>query len=474
MKTKKEKVKPNWLDPSTTAETEVLPRYVKWAWSSRGLSMALNAVLALQLTFYLTDILGLDAATVGMLFLVSKIFDGFTDLIIGFIIDHTHTRFGKARPYEICVIFVWLFTVMLFSAPSGMSTTATYAYVFVLYILINSIFATALNGSDAVYLSRAIRNEQNRVKIMSFNGTIIMIFSMVVSILMPQLVAGIGTTRAGWRVIALSFGIPCGIIGIFRFLFVKEVVHEKPENGTGAASESIPFKTSLKCLVKNKYIFILAGISICSGLVSNIGSSVSTYYYKYIVGNIGLASVVTLASAFTPLLIIFMPLLTRKISMTKILKISMVFTLAGYAIRTIGGTALPTLCLGGLLTGIGALPLSLMINIYLIDCMDYGEWKTGIRVEGVLTSLNSFSGKVASGVASSLVGVIMGMAGYDGSLAVQSAAANQSIVLLFNWLPLILTAVELVLSLFYDIDKKLPQIHKDLAARHAAKKEAEA
>ena len=113
------KKKANWLDPSTTAENEVLPGYLKWAWTSRGLSLALNVILIMQLTYYCTDMLGMGATLVGTLLLASKIFDGVTDLFVGFIIDATHTKWGKARPYEIFIVFVWGLTVLLFSALTG-------------------------------------------------------------------------------------------------------------------------------------------------------------------------------------------------------------------------------------------------------------------------------------------------------------------------------------------------------------------
>ena len=122
-----------------------------------------------------------------------------------------------------------------------------------------------------------------------------------------------------------------------------------------------------------------------------------------------------------------------------------------------------------LIGGVAILPVTMMISIYLIDTMDYGEWKTGTRVEGMLGSVNSFCSKLGSGIASAIVGLIMGLAGYDGSLAVQSASANASIIALFNYVPMILMIVLLLLAISYKLDKELPQIKADLEKkRHAA------
>lgn len=261
MKTKKIA---NWLQPLTTAENEVLPGCFKWAWSSRGLSLALNVILIMNLTYYCTDMLGMSAALVGTLLLASKIFDGVTDLVVGFIIDRTQTKLGKARPYEICIVLVWIFTVMLFSVPT-MSVTLEAAYIFVLYAIINSICATFLNGSDAVYLARSVRSEKNRVSVMSFNGAVIMIVSILISILMPQLIAGPGSTKAGWTLMAGSFAIVMGAIGILRFIFIKEVVGMNQAEVKNEKTDiaKIPVMTGLKCIVQNKYVFILAGIRNC-------------------------------------------------------------------------------------------------------------------------------------------------------------------------------------------------------------------
>ena len=462
----KTKAKPNWAEPATTAENEVLPKYFKWAWTSRGLSLALNVILIMQLTYYCTDMLGMAPTLIGGLLLASKLFDGVTDLVVGFIIDKTNTRWGKARPYEICIVFVWLFTILMFSTPN-MGTVAQSVFIFIMYTLVNSICATFLNGGDAVYLARSVRSESNRVSVMSFNGGIIMLCSIVFSMILPQLIAGVGSTKAGWTVIAASIGIPMAIIGMLRFAFVKEVVHTEPAKA-GEKEETVPLKTGLSCIMKNKYIWILAGMTFVVQLATNIGSAVNTYYFKYIMGNIGLATLVSMSSMITPIIMLIFPILSRKFGTVTILKAGAILGVVGYAIRIIGGTNLVTLTVGSLIGGVAILPVTMMISIYLIDTMDYGEWKTGVRVEGMLGSVNSFCSKLGSGIASAMVGLVMGMAGYDGTLAVQSASANASIIALFNYVPMVLMIVLLLLAIAYKLDKELPAIKADLEAkRHA-------
>lgn len=456
----KEKVKANWSNPETTADTEKLPGYLKWAWTSRGVSLALNVILIMQLTYYCTDMLGMKASLAGTLLLASKLFDGVTDLCVGVVIDRTHSKWGKARPYEICIVFVWLFTILLFSTPN-MGTAAQAAYVFIMYTLLNSICATFLNGGDAVYLARSIRSEKNRVSIMSFNGGIVMVCSIVMGIVLPQLVATLGTTKIGWTKMALFLGIPLALIGMLRFVFVKEVVTEQVEK-TEKKKENIPLATSVKCIFKNKYVWILSGMSFVVQLATNTGSAVNTYYFKYIMNNIGLASVVSLSTMITPFVMLVFPVLSRKFGTVTLLRFGAVLGIAGYGLRIIGGTNLITLLIGSLIGSVAVLPITMMASVYLIDTMDYGEWKTGVRVEGMIGSVRSFMNKLGSGIASGAVGLIMGLAGYDGTLEVQSAAANTSIIALFNWVPMILMVALLILAIAYKLDKLMPQIKSDL------------
>lgn len=463
---KKAKLKANWSDPGTTAGNEVLPKYLKWAWTSRGMSLAVQAILIMQLTYYSTDILGMEAVLVGTILLASKIFDGVTDLFIGFVIDRTHTKYGKARPYEIFVVFSWLLTILLFSTPD-IGTRGKSVFIFVLYTLIFSICNTFLGGTDAVYLSRSIRNAQNRVSVMSFNGGIIMVFSIILSMLMPQLISGLGSTNTGWTIIAASLGIPMAIIGMFRFIFVKEVVMDNKEEQK--TIQNVSMKTGISLVAKNKYIWIIAGMSLVVQATTNIGSAVNIYYFKYIMGDIRLATLVSISGVLTPFIMMLFPVLSRKIGTVNILRGGAILGTIGYGIRIIGGTNIVTIVVGSLLGSMGIIPITMMISIYVIDCMDYGEWKTGTRVEGMLNSVNSFFSKVGSGVASALVGLIMGLAGYNGALQVQSASANRAIVVLFNYLPMALMAVLLVLALLYKLDRKLPAIRAELEAKNEAK-----
>ena len=441
-----------------------MPLWYGAAWSTRGISYAINIVYIAYITYFCTDLLGLNAAIVGTLLLVSKIIDAFTDLGFGYLLDKTHTKWGKARPYEVFVILMWVFTILMFNVPSG-SQTLQYVWVFIMYTMINAVCITALNGVDSVYMSRAFTTEKNRIKAMSINGFIVMFFSIVFNIVFPQFLNSAGTTRIGWSQMTLSLGIVLSILGILRFVFCKEIVKDEPNEAGKQVTNSLSMKESLKALGHNKYLFIIVALMFITFIVNNMQNA-TTYYFKYIYGDVSTQGTVAMTTMIVvPALIIF-PALAKKFGTTKLLQVFSLIGIIGMAIRSIGGTNLVTLIVGGILFGLGTMPVSMMINTYLIDCMDYGEWKTGTRVEGLVASIANFASKVGSAVASGLTGLVMGLAGYDGLAATQTASANHAIVFLYNYLPLILFVVMFALSLMYKVDSIRPQMNADLAKLH--------
>lgn len=439
-----------------TKDNGKLKAYVGPVWSTRAISLAINFIFVGYITFYCTDVVGMKPSLVGILLLVSKIFDGFTDLVVGYIIDNTHTKLGKARPYEIFIVIAWTFTVFLFRIPS-VNETLQAIYLLVMYVIVNSICITFLNGSEAVYLIRAVKNKNHRVTVLSISGIFVMVFSIGISIAFPQFLKIVSTSQTLWSQMAIIIAVTFSVFGILRFLLIKEEVVEE----IAEEKAKITFKDSVTSIAHNKYIIIVAFCNLIASVAANLGA-VTTYYFKYIVGDIGLQSVTAGASLLIPFVLIAFPLLSKKIGNGKIMQFGAIMACFGYTIRTIGGTNIVTLILGTAFGLLGVVPMTTMINVYAIDCMDYGEFHTGKRIEGLVTSLTSFAAKLGGGLASGLTGLVMGMAGYDGNLAVQSASANTAIITVFNYLPLLLLIVMVLLSAFYNLDKQLPNIRKSI------------
>ena len=149
-------------------------KYLKW-YNKIGYGsgdIAGNVVYAFLTSFmmvYLTDSVGLAAGVVGTLIAVSKLFDGFTDIFFGSMIDKTHSKMGKAKPWMLygyigCAITL----VCCFAVPVSWGTTAKYAWFFISYTLLNGVFYTANNIAYSALTSLITKNSKERVQMGSY------------------------------------------------------------------------------------------------------------------------------------------------------------------------------------------------------------------------------------------------------------------------------------------------------------------
>ncbi len=431
-------------------------------WSGRAVSLASNVTVLGYITYYCTNMLGMDPVVVGTLLMASKIFDGVTDLVAGVIIDRTNTKWGKARPYEFSIFGVWIATVLMFSCPE-LGNVGKCIWIFVTYTFVNSIFATLLNASEAVYLVRAFKYDDDRNKLISINGLFVTLFCTVVSIVFPILMGSLGTTRGGWTTMLLITGIPLALLGFSRFLVVKEV-----NNDIVMPEEKLQFHEFLPAL-KNKYVWLLVADTLLVFLIQNANTAVGTYYFDYVVGNVEAMSTVGMLGLISPFALLIMPKLLKKITVSQLFSYSFIMGAIGGFMRQFAGANMVLIMISSTLITFALLPPSYFNLILITYIMDYHEWKTGTRVEGVIASINSFSSKLAGGLASGGVGLIMGLAGFDGTAEVITSSARASIVALYGWVPGALFVVLFFIMRFFDLEKKLPKIREELAVRRAKK-----
>lgn len=426
--------------------------------SSMTLSCGIGALMIGWVTFFATDYLELSAATVGLLFMVSKIFDGFTDILAGFIIDKTNSRLGKGRPYDLAQIGYWASIVFMFAVPI-MSVKLTYAWIFIMYTLANSVFQTLLSCSNPVYMANVIDRPDQTLICNAITGVISMIVSTAGGIIIPQLAANLGTSREGWATIAVLVAIPSLLIGLLRFFVVKEKKEKKSNVGV------VSFKETINVIAHNKYI-VLFSIVI---LVSNVGyyliNGVTSYYCAYVMGNISTASIMSLTMLSTVVSLVLTPIMSKKIGIAKFIRMLTLFSIVTSLLRLLNPYNLALMFVTGFLITPGFLTTWLYLSTFVIDCMDYGEWKTGIRREGSTTCLPSLCSKLGAAFGAGLVGVLMGASGYNGSLPAQSDSVVRMLIIMFSVAPAIFSIIQYIVLRLYDLDAKLPQIRNELAER---------
>lgn len=422
-------------------------------WASRSIALGVGTMFLGQITYYSTEVVGLSAAVVGTLLMASKLFDSISELVVGFIVDKTNTKMGKGRPFEIFIIPFWISVVFLFSVPD-MGATGKMIYIFILYTLAMSVFQTLLAGAETVYLGRAILDQQQRGKLMARSGVLVMTVSAIASMIMPQLISMWGSLPGGWTKIAMVYAIPMGIIGMLRFFFIKEeVVNDVNEN-----IEPISLKESINLLVKNKYIWILGGLILLSWLVTGIVSSVGIYYFSYVIGDIGLLSVIGMTGLFGPFLLLLFPLAIRTVGSKKFVQIGLLLALFGNILKFLMPTSVPTVVLGTFISSVGTTTITMLNSYFILQCIEYGFKITGRKIEGLPTSFTNFAGQVGNGIASLLIGLVMGASGYIASSPTQSVEAISSIVSLYSIIPAVICLLMLVLVYFFNVEKELDKL----------------
>ena len=432
-------------------------------WNSRMISTSIYVLMAAYLMNYCTDALGIKPIYISTILLISKLVDGVTDACAGFIVDRTKTKWGKARPYEIFIVGMWICTWLLFSCPTGLSEIMKCVWIFVMYTMVNSICYTFLNANNTVYMVRAFKGSQI-VKLTSYSSVITMLAAVIFNVAFPQLLAKFATSASGWSLLVGGFAIAMTAIGILRMLFVPEKYDVEAQQNKG---ESLKVRDIFELIKGNRYILILALMNLIFNFVTNMGTQV--YFYQWIVGNVGLMSVAALAQIVAiPLAFVF-PALLKKTTVVKLMFVGFLVSAVGYLINFFAAGNVGLLAFAAILTGAGTIPGTMLISLAVLECAEYNEWKGRPRMEGTMSSVNSLAMKIGSAVGSASLGVLLTVVGYDGSLEVQSAGTLMGIRMLFSIVPMILfVLVAISLMGYFKLDKQMKQIRQENEANRAA------
>ena len=446
------------------AEKGFLPNYGKrsFGWTGHMVSLGLQQAILGQMTYYLTESVMLAIGMASAILALSRVFDGITDLIAGVIIDHTKSKWGKARPWSLMSIVMWVAVVCVFTVPD-MNPTGQAIYVFIMYNMSESVGRTMVLASDPVHMKRAFI-EKERINVISTAQGIASISGIAISVLMPIMIKQFGSLDNGWTIIALVYAIPGLLLSLARFFFVPELdvetIHQMKQE---EKKNQLPLKQVLKAIFTNKYLLLFIGSFIVNRIVNGFG--IGNYYYQYVVGDLAMAAIPAIGAMLGLVIIPFVPKMTEKWGIRK----QLVFMgIVGTAIILLPYLA-PTniLLLTVMMASIMAfgMPISMLSNVILIQCMQYSEWKNGINIEGVISSVNSFTTKVGNALGALVAGLLLGMAGYSGTLDVQPDSVVSMLKFLVIGAPAIAQLMGAVFMVFYDLEKKLPQIEADLQER---------
>ncbi len=441
-------------------------KYLKW-YNKLGYGsgdLAANCIYALLTSFvmiYLTDTVGLKASVIGMLIMVSKCLDGVSDVFFGNLMDKTHTKMGKARPWMLWTeIGCGICLVAVFAIPASWGTTAQYAFFFIAYTLLNAVFYTANNIAYASLTSLITKNVNERVQM----GSIRFMFSLATNIIVASVTVGLvgkfGGGAVGWKTVAIIYAIIALIVNTISVFSVRELspeeLSEGMEESAASMDEKPSFVESLKLLLMNKYFILIAVFYMLTYIQTGI-AGVGTYWCTYVLGDVSMLGAFS-AAMMIPMIIglALTPVLIKKFKgMYKINLCGYIVSTVFRALFIVAGYAMnvPMMLIMSAIAGLFASPVTGDINALISATSEYTVRTQGKHIEGAMFSCSSLGIKVGGGLGTAICGLLLDAGGYVANAPEQSASAINMLNFMYLWIPMIAVILVTVIMYFLKVEK---------------------
>ena len=364
-------------------------------------ALLFNAVMATYLNVYYTDVLGLGGLFLVVFPVISKVIDAVTNVIMGYVIDRTRTKQGKARPWLLLSApLVAVTGVLLFVVPSG-DDILQIAWVMISYNLYYSIAYTIYNMSHNLMVPLSTRNTAQRGVLAVFNNiSTIMMSGIVVALVFPMAVMpALGTSKGLWIAVMSVLACISLPLVLVEYYFTKERVTAE---SSGQEEKKIPFALQLKAIFTDKYMLLLLGYFLLYTLTSQLKNVALPYYCNYVLGTYSDGITQTLVSVLggIPMGIGIFAVwpLAKKFGKKNVTVAGFVIYAVGSAICWMAPTNLPVVLVGQFIKNIGGLPCAYVFMALFADALDNLEWKNGFRCDGIAMSAYSVIITAAAGL----------------------------------------------------------------------------
>ncbi len=444
-------------------------------------ALLLNAVLATYLNVYYTDVLGLTTIWGGAFLtvfpIVSKIIDAITNVIMGYIIDHTKTAQGKARPWILFSAPLLLISgILLFVVPQG-NQTVQVIWVMLSYNLFYSFAYTIYNMSHNLMVPLSTRNTEQRGGLSVFNQiSTIMMSGILVALVFPMLIMPqLGVDKSKWIVTMSILSCLALPLTLMEYYFTKERVTlediDKPQE------EKIPYKNLLKAIFTDKYMVLI----LLYFLIYTVGTQFKNlglvYFCNYVLGtyNDGITQTMLSVIGGIPMglgIFIVWPL-AKKFGKRNLTLAGFVLYSLGSAICWICPTNMVVVLVGQFIKNIGGLPCSYVFMALFADVLDHMEWKHNFRCDGIAMSIYNIIAVTSVGIVTGLFNLLLSKSGYvapslingETVAAVQSVATKNAITFSFVGLETITAIILIVILAFINVEKQIDREQAEIKAR---------
>lgn len=414
------------------------------------------------LLYFYTDVALIPVAATGTIFLVSRVLDAFIDPVIGGFIDRTNSKWGRTKPYimfgiiPLCVFYILCFTTISTNA----STKIIYAYV---TYIITGILYSVVNIPYGALMPLMTRDSNEKAQLSSFRMIGMALGNIFVTACTMPLVnlLGNGDQQRGFLLTTILFAV----IGSLSFIVITKNCKERYLEAVPESNEKTSIIETYKTAFKNGPWVVTILFALFSFIRLGAFIAITIYFCLQVLKNPAMISIILplmyvaafFASMFTPAFIRKFKYRNGNIIGLAVMALSFVIMpfFVNNQIMFIGIYFIGQ-CFGGITSG--------TVFGMIADSVDYNEWKFGKRSEGTLYAGYSFATKVGMAIGGALVGYLLAFIGYDAANAT-STSANY-ISLFFYIIPAVSTLIQIVIVLFYKLDKLHPQVVEDLNRKH--------
>lgn len=468
---------------NSMVKSDEVKKSEKWLGYLLGPSGALllNAVLATYLNVYYTDVLKLTTIWGGAFLtifpIISKVIDAITNVIMGYIIDHTKTVQGKARPWILLSAPLLLISgVLLFVVPQG-NETVQVIWVMLSYNLFYSFAYTIYNMSHNLMVPLSTRNTEQRGSLSVFNQiSTIMMSGIIVALIFPMLIMPqLGVDKSKWIITMSVLSCLALPLTLMEYYFTKERVTMEDINKK--EEEKIPYKNLLKAIFTDKYMVLI----LLYFLIYTVGTQFKNlglvYFCNYVLGTYNDGKTQTMISVIggIPMGIGIFAVwpLAKKFGKRNLTMAGFVLYAIGSAICWICPTNMVVVLVGQFIKNIGGLPCAYVFMALFADVLDHLEWKNNFRCDGIAMSIYNIIAVTSVGIVTGLFNMLLSKSGYvapsfingETVAAAQSVATKNAITFSFVGLETITAIILIVILAFINVEKHIDKEQAEIKAR---------
>ena len=468
--------------PASRIRSENVTAKEKWLGYLLGPAGALllNAVLATYLNVYYTDVLKLTGVWGGAFLVVfpiiSKIVDAITNVAMGYIIDRTRTKEGKARPGLLLSAPLLAVTgILLFTVPSG-SETVQVIWLMVSYNLFYSFAYTIFNMSHNLMVPLSTRDTTQRGSLSVFNQiATIMMSGILVALVFPMVIMpAIGADKSKWIVLMSVLSILALPLTLLEYFFTKERVTLENQ---GTEEAAIPFRAQLKAIFTDRYMLIIYAYFLIYTFGTSIKNLSLVYFCNYVLGtyNDGITQTLISMIGGIPMGIGIFAVwpLAKKFGKRNVTLVGFILYAIGSAVCWLFPTNMVIMLVGQFIKNIGGLPCSYVFMALFADVLDHVEWRSGIRCDGIAMSVYNIIAVAMVGICTGIFNGMLSQSGYVAPSVVggvtvaaeQSAAVKSAITFGFVGLEVITGIILAVLLVFLNVEKNIDKEQAEIKAR---------